>query len=200
MKSFFTLVKNQDGSALLITIMALMTMTVLGLIAMKNSTTELTIAGNERQAKLAFFTAESARGYVIGHGELYNDTVITNGSADFPDDTDDFTTLSTGTNQYIQSKDPDGDGTFENYFCLDYPSKCTQMFRGTITYRSTAGTSRQPPEGSGWAYGSYSANVYAMNCEGYFDPSGTGNVKASKNVEQGFFRLGLSGGSAGISF
>ncbi|SLM32184.1 PilX [Desulfamplus magnetovallimortis] len=51
--------KNNDGSTILAVMLILVILTVIGISAMNNSTTEYQIAVNDRQYKTAFYTADS---------------------------------------------------------------------------------------------------------------------------------------------
>lgn len=50
--------KNESGSALIMAIMMLVLLTVIGLSALNNTDLELSIAGNEKAQKMAFYFAE----------------------------------------------------------------------------------------------------------------------------------------------
>lgn len=190
MKSFKKYINDEKGNALLIAMIALVVLTFIGIMAVNNTSTELQIAGNDRLAKLSFFTAEASRGYVVGHPTLYSFAVMTDPDGmDFPDE------------MYIQSDGSDEIDTAitngevvevdgEKYLCLDYPS-CKQKARGNVSYDTSGKTKKTPPPGSGFSYGEYSAYVYIMTAEGRFDPLEDGHTRSCKQIEQGFFRIGL---------
>jgi len=184
MKTFAKPVENERGSTLLIAIIALISLTLLGIMAISNSVSELKISGNDRLSKLAFFTTEAARGYVVGHAELYNFN-NTSEVMKFPDSAD--------------NKDADGNENQNNtktigtdkFFCLDGNPPCNQAFRGTVRYLSANDTKKAPPRGMGFSVGAYSANVYQMQCEGYFKMTDLDNLESRTSIEQGFYRIGL---------
>ncbi|MGE0086145.1 MAG: PilX N-terminal domain-containing pilus assembly protein [Desulfococcaceae bacterium] len=178
MKIFAKPVKNQKGSTLFIAIIALISLTLLGIMAISNTVSELKISGNDRLSKLAFFTTEAARGYVVGHAELYNFN-NTSKIMNFPDDSEG---TNTGNTKTIGS---------EEYFCLDGNPPCNQAFRGKVIYLSAEASKKAPPRGMGFSVGSYSANVYQMECEGYFKMTDLNNLESKTKIEQGFYRIGL---------
>ncbi len=51
-------IKNESGSALIMAIMMLVLLTIIGLSALNNTDLELSIAGNEKAHKMAFYFAE----------------------------------------------------------------------------------------------------------------------------------------------
>lgn len=178
--------KDEKGNALLIAMIALVALTFIGIMAVNNTGVELQIAGNDRLSKLSFFTAEAARGYVVGHPRLYSFAVMTDADGvDFPDDLYDAAGIETA-----KTAGEIAEVGGEYYLCLDTPS-CKQKARGNVMYDSSAGTKRSPPRGSGFTVGDYSAYVYIMTCEGQFDPLEKGNIASRKEIEQGFFRIGL---------
>jgi len=69
------IIKNEDGSVLIIALIMLVLLTILGMTATSTSNIELQIAGNERNYKRAFFTANSGVEYV--RSEL-NDGLVDN--------------------------------------------------------------------------------------------------------------------------
>ncbi|MEZ4524410.1 MAG: pilus assembly PilX N-terminal domain-containing protein [Desulfobacterales bacterium] len=178
MKIFPKPLKNQKGSTLFIAIIALISLTLLGIMAISNTMSELRVSGNDRLSKLAFFTTEAARGYVVGHAELYNFN-NTSKVMKFPDDSEGTDTNNTKT---IGS---------DEFFCLDGNPPCNQAFRGTVEYLSAEDTKKYPPRGSGFSVGAYSANVYQMKCEGYFKMTDLDNLESKTQIEQGFYRIGL---------
>jgi len=160
MKSASILRKKEEGSVILIAIVSLFTLTVIGIMAISNTSTELKIAGNERKSKIAFFAAESARGYVAGNVNLYN---------------------SNNVDEPI--KFPDKDKSLD-----DAGNRITlsgqQTFNGEVEYLSRFATGRRPPRPFNNSLGKFAANVYEMRVNGY------GPDNAEKSIEQGFFRIG----------
>ncbi|WP_212637665.1 pilus assembly PilX family protein [Desulfocicer vacuolatum] len=72
---------SEKGSTLLVALMVLFVVTILGIFSINTSTTELAIARNDRLYTMAFYAAESARGYVPPHTGLYGENNITVGSS-----------------------------------------------------------------------------------------------------------------------
>lgn len=67
------MIKNEDGSVLIIALVMLGLLTILGITATSTSNVELQIAGNERNFKRTFFTANAG----IEHAKSYlNDDLI----------------------------------------------------------------------------------------------------------------------------
>ncbi len=175
-------VNNQKGSALFIAMIALVSLTLLGIMAISNTMTELKIAGNDRLGKLAFFTTEASRAYVAGHPELYNFN-NTDEIMEFPDDADaakDATKTTSANTVTIGS---------DQYFCLDGNPPCNQAFRGQVVYLDSEGTKKAPPRGSGFSVGSYSAHRYESTSEGFFKI--TTDLGSKTKIQQGFYRIGL---------
>ena len=65
MKHIIHVIKNEDGSAILVAVLILMAVTVLGMAAINTSSIESKISGNERVHKLAFYNSEGAYPAVI---------------------------------------------------------------------------------------------------------------------------------------
>jgi Tfp pilus assembly protein PilX len=72
---------NETGSTLVMALMVLVVVTILGIFSINTSTTELTIARNDRLYTMAFYASEAARGYVPPHTGLYGENNITQGSS-----------------------------------------------------------------------------------------------------------------------
>jgi len=77
MKKRISILKNEDGSALLISLLILLLLTLLGIFATNTTNIEIQIAGNDKLHKLGFYAAEAARGYVAGKPALYGPDNIT---------------------------------------------------------------------------------------------------------------------------
>lgn len=61
---------NQQGAALLVALMFLVILTLLSVHAMRSSTMELRMAGNEQERRLGFDSAQSARDAVIAANKI----------------------------------------------------------------------------------------------------------------------------------
>ncbi len=63
--------RAERGSVLIIALFMLMLFTITGVIVTRMSITELKASGNEKSQRLAFYAAESARGYVARSPHLW---------------------------------------------------------------------------------------------------------------------------------
>lgn len=63
---------TEDGSILVVTLVMLVLLTIVGIAATDTATIETRIAGNIKTQKIAFYAAESAKGYVAGNTDLYH--------------------------------------------------------------------------------------------------------------------------------
>ncbi len=68
MKAAFYIQENEDGSALVISLIMLVLLTLIGISASTTSEIELKISGNDKLHKMAFYTAES--GWQMGANYL----------------------------------------------------------------------------------------------------------------------------------
>lgn len=66
-------VRNQDGIALILAISMLAIMSVLGMMALSTTDTELNLSGNFRTSQMAFFSAQRAVEYAMTDGDIFND-------------------------------------------------------------------------------------------------------------------------------
>ncbi|MDW7643698.1 MAG: pilus assembly PilX N-terminal domain-containing protein [Desulfuromonadales bacterium] len=64
--------KSEKGSVLILALLLMTVLTIIGLFAGNNTTTELRIAGNDRLYKNAFYAAETGLAYVIGSPDMYS--------------------------------------------------------------------------------------------------------------------------------
>ena len=135
-----TLYDNEKGSVLLVALIMLALLSLIGVAATRTTSTELQIAGNEKFQKIAFYTADAARGYVTMRPDLYGgDNITPGGKLTFPDTTD-----------------PNA------IYTLDSPPN-SQEFNGDVEYVKSS----NPPRGSGFEAGKFHAHVYKMTCNGY---------------------------------
>jgi hypothetical protein len=148
MKKRLSILNNEDGSALLISLLILGLLTLLGIFATNTTNIEIQIAGNDKVHKLAFYAAEAAIGYVAGNTSLYGPNNIT-----------------VGGKLYF----PNNDNTSEKYL-LD----STQSFAGDVGYTGSS----EPPRGSGYEVGKFKAHRYEMTCNGYGLSNAESRIKA----------------------
>jgi hypothetical protein len=64
--------RNQQGTALVLTLSMLALMSILGALALSTSTTELGISSNLRSSQEAFYAAERAVEYAMTNGNIYS--------------------------------------------------------------------------------------------------------------------------------
>lgn len=144
-----SLLKNEDGSVMVVAVILLLLLTVLGIAAIQTSSTEVQIAANHNSYMLAFYSAEAARGYVEASTALYGDANLTPGAPfAFPNS-----------------------GNPSERFVLN----TLQEFNGTVEYFGGS----NPPPASGYAYGSFRAHTYNMVCTGYGPRNSQSRITAS---------------------
>ena len=128
---------NEAGFVTGMMLFMLAIFTVLGVSAIVISMTEMSLASNDQFFKIAFYGAESARGYVPRNTDLYGtDNVVVNSALSFPDTTDASVRQSIGTDQ---------------------------EFNGDVMFNGSS----LPPRGSGFEVGTFRAHRYQMTCNGY---------------------------------
>ena len=141
------LLKNEDGSVLVIALIILSVLTLLGISATTTTEIEIRIAGNERSHKTAFYAAEAAGAYVVGTRDLYGpDNITVGGYINFPNDEAPSAT---------------------------YALSSTQSFNGDVEYLGSSA----PPRGSGYEVGKFKAHRYKMTCSGYGPSNSGSNIE-----------------------
>jgi hypothetical protein len=158
---------NQGGSATLVALLVLILLTIIGMSGARTASVELNITKNDNLNKLAFYSAEASRAYVMLHPNLYGvDNIDPDPLAHphyFPYVSDD---------PYI----PDTVGTSAPYNQLG--SK--QSFTGSVKYLRHS----PPPRGSGYDTENFRAHRYSMTCIG-------NGPNTTKTITAGFYRIGL---------
>ena len=155
--------ENQKGSVMVLAVVLLFLLALLGMAALRTSSIETQIAGNELRHKLAYYAAESAVAYVACHPDLYGPDNITAGIRHyFPNNTSPYVKITT----YLPPAQSIG---------------ITQSFNGQVQYRKTS----SPPRGSGCSVNEFKAHRYTMACNGYA-PDDT-----EKCIVVGFYRIGF---------
>ena len=157
------LLENKKGSASVIALILLALLTLLGIAVTTTSSIEVQIAGNELRQKLAFFSAEAAKGWVIWNPDLYGSENIAPGTSHyFPNNTDPYVPDTSGlpTPEVLNSN---------------------QSFNGSVEYGSSGDT----PRGSGYEADTYQAHSYIMTCNGH------SSNNTEMQVEIGFYRIGF---------
>ncbi len=87
---------NERGMVLILAIVMLMLLTILGILSISTSTSELHIAGNDRNNNTAFYTADAANDYGQINESIY--TALTGTATSWPQ-----TGTGNGTNQDYNS-------------------------------------------------------------------------------------------------
>jgi hypothetical protein len=157
------LLENEKGSVTVLAVVLLMLLTLLGIAATTTSSIEVQIAGNELRHKLAFYSAEAAKGWVILNPDLYGSLNITPGTQHyFPNDTDPYEAETS---------------------VLPAPEtlNSNQSFNGSVEYGSPGGL----PRGSGYEASEYQAHRYIITCNGY------SSHNTDTSIEIGFYRIGF---------
>jgi len=110
-----SILKNDDGSALVYVLLILIVLTVIGLSSSRSTVSELKISGNDKLHKIAFFAADA--GISTGRAVLNELKKADTGNWDMIlDDTDSFTwdgNIVSSLSDVLDPGDsvPDGDGT-----------------------------------------------------------------------------------------
>ena len=131
---------NEEGFVLVVGMMILVVLSIIGVAATTNTSIELQIAANDKNYRLAFYAAESARSYVEADEDLYGskNIVVAEAGDDgifFPNRDDSSVTQTLGGHQ---------------------------SYHGEVKYKGAV----SPPRGSGFAVGSFSAHKYEATCTG----------------------------------
>ncbi len=135
---------NEDGYVIISALMVLVLVTIIGVMSVRTSNSDLEISTNDHFLNRSFYAAEASRAFVYSNPVLYSSNNITFGSpVGFPDDAD-----------------PDNSPT--NNF------RGQEAFRGTVEYLNSS----VPYRGSGFAVGKFKAHNYRMICEGHAQYNG----------------------------
>lgn len=146
-----TNMRKQSGSALIISLVILIVMTLIGITAMGGSSMQERMAGNSRDTTLAFQAAEAA----LRDGEMYyENTVVSIGAA--------FDGSNTGL--YPQGSMPD---------ILD-----AATWVNSRTYSGTVGGVTAQPRYIIELLGEIDEGVDDLNIQGYGESSGVGSMTA----------------------
>lgn len=157
------LINNERGSITVLAIMVLVILTLTGLSVVKTSSIEVQSVTNDHLFKLAFFSAESAKGYVMMNDNFYGVANIDSATPHFfPNNTDPYVPITGG----LPAGFDIGNG---------------QSFAGSVQYDGFG----VPPRGSGYDTSKFRSHQYSMTCIG----SGPRNTQVQ--IEAGFYRIGL---------
>jgi hypothetical protein len=131
--------KNEDGYVMVACLAVLMIVTIIGVMSIRTTNSDLGISTNRHILGRSFYAAEAARAFVRYNPELYGSGHITSGTAvGFPDAAD-----TTITHPIISGEQ--------------------EAFRGTVEYLNSSVV----PRGSGFQVGKFKAHNYRMICEGH---------------------------------
>lgn len=155
--------RSESGSATILALMVVVLLTLMGITGIKSSSVELKSATNDHLHKLAFFSAESARTYIMMNPDLYGVQNIDEDTPHlFPNNTDPYVPITAGP-------------------VAPFNLGSDQSFSGTVQYIGEATS----PRGSGNDTSHFRAHQYAMTC------TGNGPRDTEVQIEAGFYRLGL---------
>ena len=131
--------KNEDGYVIVACLMVLMLVTIIGVMSLRTSNSDLEVSTNHHIFGRSFYAAEAARAFVRYKTTLYGSLHITPGIlVGFPNEED-----STKLNQITPGEQ--------------------ESFRGTVEYLGSSVV----PRGSGFQAGKFRAHNYRVICEGH---------------------------------
>jgi hypothetical protein len=133
------LLENEEGLVIVACLMVMLLVTILGVMAIRTSMSDLKVTTNNQIYKKSFYAAEAARAYVRSNSLLYGSDNITLGSPlSFPD-----AAAPSLTENVISGEN--------------------EAFNGTVEYLQSS----VPPRGSGYQVGKFRSHIYAMTCRGH---------------------------------
>ncbi len=138
-KFHFKIFSSQKGYVIPSSLLVLVLVTILGVMSIRTSTTDVSLSANTEIYKRSFYSAEAARAYVRNNQDLYGPNNITAGTpVNFPDADNPLNTATVIAGH-------------------------AESFNGTVEYLNPG----VPPRGSGFQVGKYKAHHYRMICQGY---------------------------------
>lgn len=188
-------VGNERGSALIITVLVLLLLTIIGLSATTGTDTELLIAGNEKQAAQNFFNASAGTAsamevptgwltsaYLIS---INNELPVLQDGATAPADFKTALGLATSTPYQVtdQSGNPIATITVSPVFSAASTGNQDAVSQTQITV-ATQPYSAVPPVGSGYGLGKFIIHRYAVTSTA--TTQGGGTVKVQVGVWKAF--------------
>jgi Tfp pilus assembly protein PilX len=148
MNSITKQIRNEAGSMIVVAILILAVLTTIGIAGITGSNTERQIAANEQIHKMAFYSAEAGRSYIVQNPDLYyEDNTTIGGSLSFPDPAD---------------------------ASVEFDLSTLQSFNGTVDYVGSS----LPPRGSGYEAGVYQSHRYRVTSTGWGPRNSTSRVEA----------------------
>lgn len=155
--------KDERGFATIIALMVLTLLTIMGISGVRMSTFELQSATNANLHKMAFYSAEASKAYVVNNPNFYGVANIDPATPHlFPNNSDPYVPITAGT-------------------VAPFNLGNSSSFSGSVQYLGD-GT---PPRGSGYDTSKFRAHRYSSTS------IGTAPRNTTKQIEVGFYRIGL---------
>ena len=155
--------KNESGSAMFFALVIVTLLTMIGISGIKTSSVELQSATNDNLHKLAFYSAEAARPYVMMNPNFYGAENTDPATPHlFPNNSDPYVPITAGA-------------------VAPFNLGNAQSFTGSSQYDGD-GT---PPRGSGYDTSTFRAHQYSMTC------IGNGPRNTTLQIDAGFYRIGF---------
>jgi hypothetical protein len=151
-KQVIRIIKNENGSVLVIAVLILLALTLIGISAISTSDIDIRISGNDKFHKMAFFAADAGVPYVAGHPDLYGpDNTTLGGQLTFPDIADPNATYPlsnqlqfNGNVSYVGKTNLIGTGdSAGEVFAINYELESTSTGTGNGTSNVQAGFYRK---------------------------------------------------------
>ena len=157
------IVSNENGFATMLALMILLLLTLMGISGIKTSNFELQSATNDNLHKMAFYSAEASRAYVMTNPDFYGVTNIDTSTPHlFPNNSNPYVPITGGT-------------------VAPFNLGNSNSFSGFVQYAGSA----TPPRGSGYDTSKFRAHTYLSNA------TGNGPRNTTEQIEVGFYRIGL---------
>jgi len=163
---------NERGSALIITVLVLLLLTIIGLSATTGTDTELLIAGNEKQATQTFYNANAGAADAMevptswltsAYLVSVNNNLQNLQDATTKDDTLKY--LANATNSYTaydQSSNQVATVTVRPVYKVSVPTNSTNIDAAKQDTIPTQTYKTPPPVGSGYGLGKFAVQHYAI--------------------------------------
>ena len=156
--------KAEQGYATIMALLVLALLTLMGISGITTSSSEVRSATNDNLHKMAFYSAEASRAYIVNNRNLYGVDNIDAASQPhlFPNNSNPYVPVTAGTVAPFNL----GNG---------------MSFNGSVQYLGGA----TPPRGSGYDTSKFRAHQYSANC------IGAAPRNTNEQIEAGFYRIGL---------
>jgi len=154
---------NENGFATILALMVLVLLTLMGISGIRTSNFELQNATNDNLHKMAFYSAEASRAYLVNNPNFYGVTNLDPATPHlYPNNSDPYVPITAGTVAPFDL----GNGN---------------AFDGSVQYIGSS----TPPRGSGYDTTKFKAHAYSSTATGY------GPRNTEEEIEVGFYRIGL---------